>query len=34
MAAVAQLAAGAKYLCHKCGRASARAENLCKPEKL
>jgi hypothetical protein len=26
---VAELARGAKYLCHICGRAAAKAENLC-----
>ena len=34
MKAVAQLAKGAKFICTKCGRAAAKADNLCKPEKL
>ena len=34
MKAVAQLAKGAKFLCEKCGRAAAKADNLCKPVKL
>lgn len=28
---MADLAKGAKYLCHFCGRAAAKAENLCEP---
>lgn len=28
---VADRAAGAKYICHVCGRAAAKAENLCEP---
>jgi hypothetical protein len=28
---VAELAAGAKYICHICGRAAAKPENLCEP---
>ena len=28
---VAQLSKGAKYLCHICGRAAAKAANLCEP---
>jgi hypothetical protein len=31
MAEVARLARGAKYVCHICGRASAKAANLCEP---
>ncbi len=31
MARIGQLARGAKYVCHICGRAAARAENLCEP---
>jgi hypothetical protein len=28
---VAQLSKGAKYVCHICGRAAAKAGNLCEP---
>ena len=28
---VAELSAGAKYICHICGRAAAKAANLCEP---
>jgi DNA-binding MurR/RpiR family transcriptional regulator len=28
---VADLSAGAKYICHICGRAAAKPENLCEP---
>ena len=28
---VAQLSKGAKYLCHICGRAAAKAANVCEP---
>jgi len=28
---VAQLSLSAKYICHICGRAAAKAENLCEP---
>jgi len=28
---VAGLSKGAKYVCHICGRAAARAKNLCEP---
>jgi len=28
---VAELAKGAKYICHICGRASAKAANVCEP---
>jgi len=28
---VADLAGGAKYICHICGRAAAKAGNLCEP---
>ncbi len=28
---VAELAAGAKYICHICGRAAAKPSNLCEP---
>ena len=28
---VAELAKGAKYLCHICGRAAGKASNLCEP---
>ncbi len=28
---VATLAEGAKYICHICGRAAARGDNLCEP---
>jgi hypothetical protein len=28
---VAELAKGAEYLCHICGRAAAKAANLCEP---
>jgi hypothetical protein len=28
---VADLAAGAKFICHICGRAAAHAEHLCEP---
>ena len=31
MGAVAKLARNAKYVCHICGRAAAKAENLCEP---
>jgi hypothetical protein len=31
MAQVARLARGAKYVCHICGRAAAKASNLCEP---
>jgi hypothetical protein len=31
MAQVARLAKGAKYVCHICGRAAAKGENLCEP---
>ncbi len=31
MAEVARLANGAKYVCHICGRAAAKAANLCEP---
>jgi hypothetical protein len=31
---VATLAAGAKYVCHVCGRAAAKATNLCEPVKI
>jgi len=31
MAQVARLAKGAKYVCHICGRAAAKASNLCEP---
>jgi hypothetical protein len=31
MAKVAKLAAGAKYVCHICGRAASNAKNLCEP---
>jgi len=31
MAEVARLSKGAKYVCHICGRAAAKAENLCEP---
>lgn len=31
MAEVARLAKGAKYICHICGRAAAKASNLCEP---
>jgi len=31
MAEVAQFAKDARYLCHICGRAAAKAENLCEP---
>jgi len=31
MAQVAKLSSGAKYLCNVCGRAAARADNLCEP---
>jgi len=31
MAQVAELAAGAQYVCYICGRAAAKAENLCEP---
>jgi len=34
MAEVKKLAKDAKYVCVACGRAAARAENLCKPEKI
>jgi hypothetical protein len=28
---VAELAAGAKHICHICGRAAAKPDNLCEP---
>lgn len=31
---VASLAKDAKYLCHICGRAAARPENLCEPTEI
>jgi len=31
MSQVAQLSAGAKYVCYICGRAAAKAVNLCEP---
>ena len=31
MSEVARLAKGAAYVCHICGRAAAKAENLCEP---
>ncbi len=31
MADVARFAKDAKYVCHICGRAAAKAENLCEP---
>ena len=31
MAEVAKLSKGAKYVCHICGRAAAKASNLCEP---
>lgn len=31
MAKVARLSKGAKYICHICGRAAAKAGNLCEP---
>ena len=31
MADVAQFAKDAKYICHICGRAAAKSENLCEP---
>jgi hypothetical protein len=31
MARVAKLSRGAKYVCHICGRAAAKATNLCEP---
>jgi hypothetical protein len=31
MAEVARLSRGAKYVCHICGRAAAKATNLCEP---
>ena len=34
MAKVAKLSKGAKYVCHICGRAAAKAGNLCEPIKL
>lgn len=34
MAQVAKYAKGAKYMCHICGRAAAKAENLCEPVKI
>ena len=34
MAAVAKLSKGAKYMCHVCGRASAKASSVCDPVKL
>jgi len=34
MAKVGTLAKGAKYVCHICGRASAKAANLCEPVEL
>lgn len=34
MEKVAKLSKGAKFVCHICGRAAAKAENLCEPVKL
>jgi hypothetical protein len=34
MAKVAKLSKDAKYVCHICGRAAAKATNLCEPVKL
>ncbi len=34
MREVAKLAKDAQYLCHICGRAAAKAENLCEPVKI
>ncbi len=34
MAEVAKLATGAKYICHICGRAAAKASSLCEPVEL
>ena len=34
MAEVAKLSGGAKYVCHICGRAAAKAGNLCEPVKI
>lgn len=34
MAQVAKLSKGAKFVCHICGRAAAKAQNLCEPVKL
>lgn len=31
---VATLAGGARYICHICGRAAAKATNLCEPVKI
>jgi hypothetical protein len=31
MAEVARLSRGARYVCHICGRAAAKASNLCEP---
>ena len=31
MAQVAKLAKGANYVCHICGRAAAKGDNLCEP---
>jgi len=31
MGKVAEAAGGAKYMCHICGRAAAKAANLCEP---
>jgi len=31
---VAKLAKDAKYMCHICGRAAAKAQNLCEPVKI
>jgi hypothetical protein len=31
---VAKLSAGAKYVCYICGRAAAKAANLCEPVKI
>ena len=34
MASVAKLSKGAQYVCHFCGRAAKKAENLCEPVSL
>jgi len=34
MGKVAEAAKGAKYMCHICGRAAAKAANLCEPVKI
>jgi len=31
---VAELSKGAKYVCHICGRAAAKAKNVCEPVKI